>query len=397
MKSWAPPSMPDLPASPGTVRVRDSRTGEPLPVGRDGLASMYVCGITPYDATHLGHAATYLTFDLLNRVWRDAGLTVDFVQNVTDIDDPLLERAALTGQDWRDIAERETELFRTDMHALRVLPPSHYESAVESIPDVVSLIGQLPPAHAYTVDGDTYFHSAAVGQVCGWDRPAMETVFAQRGGDPARPGKRDPLDSLLWRTEREGEPAWPGALGPGRPGWHIECVAIALRHLHAPISVQGGGRDLLFPHHDMCNAQVLALTGRPLADAFMHTGLIGYQGEKMSKSLGNLVLVSQLRQRGVDLAAVRLALAEHHYSQDREWDEALLARGEARLQVWRAHADAPATDVLDEVRAALRNDLDTPAALALLDSCCAGATTEGGVTDGATLRAVADALLGVLL
>ena len=358
---------------------------------------MYVCGITPYDATHLGHAATYLAFDLLNRVWRDAGLVVDFVQNVTDIDDPLLERAALTGQDWRDIAERETELFRTDMQALRVLPPAHYESAVESIPDVVSLIGQLPQPNVYTVDDDTYFHSGAVGDVCGWDRASMESVFAERGGDPARPGKRDPLDSLLWRAQREGEPSWPGALGPGRPGWHIECVAIALRHLHTPMSVQGGGRDLLFPHHDMCNAQVLALTGRPLADAFMHTGLIGYQGEKMSKSLGNLVLVSQLRQQQVDLAAVRLALAEHHYSQDREWDGALLARGESRLQMWRAHADSSVAHVLDDVRAALRSDLDTPAALALLDGCCSAASAAGGDAGSPALRTVADALLGVLL
>jgi len=360
----------------------------------DGLATMYVCGITPYDATHLGHAATYLTFDLLNRVWRDSGVEVSYVQNVTDIDDPLLERAVQTGQDWRVIAQRETELFFSDMTALRVIPPQVYESAVESIPDVVELIQQLPQSAAYLVDSDWYFHSDAVGAVCGWSRTQMQQTFAQRGGDPQRPGKRDPLDSLLWRAEREGEPSWSGALGSGRPGWHIECVAIALRHLQAPLTVQGGGRDLLFPHHDMCNAQVKALTGQSLAQAYVHAGLIGYQGEKMSKSLGNLVLVSQLRANGVSMSALRLALAEGHYRDDREWTQAVLERGETRLALWTAHAEVAVDSILADVRTALRNDLDTDTAMQIIDQRCRESDSRTVVGE-VLLRDLADSLFGV--
>lgn len=356
---------------------------------------MYVCGITPYDATHLGHAATYLTFDLLTRIWRDSGVEVSYVQNVTDIDDPLLERAVQTGQDWRVIAQRETELFFSDMTALRVIPPNVYESAVESIPDVVELIRTLPSSAAYLVDDDWYFHSDAVGDVCGWSRDQMQEIFAQRGGDPHRVGKRDPLDSLLWRAERAGEPAWSGALGSGRPGWHIECVAIALRHLQAPLTVQGGGRDLVFPHHDMCNAQVQALTGKSLARVYVHAGLIGYQGEKMSKSLGNLVLVSQLRAKGVSMSALRLALAEGHYREDREWTEDVLARGQKRLDLWRAHAATAVDSILADVRAALRNDLDTNTAMKLIDERCHQADSHA--SGEVPLRDLADALFGVQL
>ena len=401
MESWGSPSLAQLVANPGQVLLHDSRTGELRPAGANGQASMYVCGITPYDATHLGHAATYLAFDLLHRVWRDAGFTVSYVQNVTDIDDPLLERAAQTGQDWREIAQRETALFFSDMAALKVLPPDHYESAVESIPDVVALVQRMSEQSKYQVDDDWYFHSPVVGDICGWSREQMETIFAQRGGDPSLAGKRDPLDSLLWRAARAGEPAWESALGAGRPGWHIECVAIAMRDLDMPLSVQGGGRDLVFPHHDMCNAQVVALTGQPLADVFAHAGLIGYQGEKMSKSLGNLVLVSQLRNRGVNMSALRLALTQGHYREDREWTEDLLAAAENRLHHWHAHSACNMTNVLGQVREALRHDLDTPSALAIIDDWChSHQHGAGGVAEEpaeAALATVADALLGVSL
>lgn len=383
--------------SVGSVQVHDSRTKSLVPVGADGRASMYVCGITPYDATHLGHAATYLTFDILNRVWRDAAVDVTYIQNVTDIDDPLLERAAATGQDWQVIAQRETELFRTDMQALHVWPPTHYESAVQSIPDVVNLIRSLDSQVVYLVDQDIYFHSDAVGDVSGLDPLTMQALFAERGGDPQRVGKRHPLDSLLWRAERAGEPAWQGELGAGRPGWHIECVAIAMRHATLPLSVQGGGRDLLFPHHDMCNAQAMALTGTPLAQAYVHTGLIGYQGEKMSKSLGNLVLVSQLRAQEVPMSAVRLALAASHYRCDREWDANVLDQGVTRLSRWRECALFDASDVLEDIRAALRTDLDTPSAIALIDGLCASSARDVPADYPATLSKVVEALLGVQL
>lgn len=384
-----------MPTDAGIVNLYDSQTKSFRQTGIDGTASMYVCGITPYDATHLGHAATYLAFDLLNRVWRDAEVEVSYVQNVTDIDDPLLERASQTGRDWRDIAQRETELFFSDMTALRVLPPNAYESAVESIPDVIDLVQQISASAAYLVDDDWYFHSEAVGQVCGWDRPKMEAIFAERGGDPQRAGKRDPLDSLLWRAERAGEPMWQGSLGAGRPGWHIECVAIALRHLHAPLTVQGGGRDLLFPHHDICNAQVLEITGKPLAQVYVHAGLIGYQGEKMSKSLGNLVLVSQLRANGVSMSALRLALAAGHYREDREWDESVLARGEQRLALWSTYAASDASDIVADVRAALRNDLDTISAMTVIDQWCVAKRTLRASSSPLPLRDLVDGLFGV--
>ncbi|NDB18175.1 MAG: cysteine--1-D-myo-inosityl 2-amino-2-deoxy-alpha-D-glucopyranoside ligase, partial [Actinobacteria bacterium] len=337
MRTWTSPEVPALqPADPAPVRLHDSASGRLLPVGSNDRARMYVCGITPYDATHLGHAATYLAFDLLNRAWRDAGFAVTFVQNVTDIDDPLLERAAQTGADWVALAERETELFRADMAALRVIPPDHYDSAVEAIPDAVALIRSLPQSSTYSISEDLYFTSSEVGQVCGFDEQHMRELFAQRGGDPTLAGKRTPLDSLLWKSAVPHEPFWQSELGPGRPGWHIECVAIAMRYFDLPFDVQGGGSDLVFPHHDMCNAIALAATGHTLARVFAHAGMIGYEGEKMSKSRGNLVLVSALRQRGVDMSALRLALLNSHYRSDREWHDGLLSQAQERLARWRA-------------------------------------------------------------
>ena len=396
MKTWATPSYASLPVDPTQpiVTVYDNASKSLVPVGAEGTANLYVCGITPYDATHLGHAATYLTFDVLNRVWRDAGRSVTFVQNVTDIDDPLLERASATGQDWTEIALRETELFRADMAALNVIPPDHYESAVETIPDVVQRIQQLSAETTrYLVQDDVYFHSHDIGQVAGMSRADMLKIFGERGGDPDRAGKRNPLDCLLWQAARTGEPSWESVLGSGRPGWHIECVAIAMKYFTLPFDVQGGGSDLIFPHHDMCNAQALALTGKPLAKSFVHCGMIGYEGEKMSKSRGNLVLVSTLRSNAIPMPALRLALLADHYQQDREWHEGLLVAAQSRLNNWRAHRNVDTSEVLADVRQALRNNLDTESAIALLDSVCRNGSSEGGVT----LADVADTLLGVSL
>ena len=266
---------------------------------------MYVCGITPYDATHLGHAATYVAFDVLNRVWRDAGHCVEYVQNVTDIDDPLLERAVANGQDWRKLADEETETFRDDMAALRVVPPHFYIGAVESIPAIVADIQQLQrDGCVYSVDEDLYFdlsRQPRFGSVANLSYADMLTLFAERGGDPDRPGKRQPLDPLLWQAARPDEPCWDTELGHGRPGWHIECTAIASEYLGQPFDVQGGGSDLAFPHHEMSAAIGEASEeGWPFARRYVHTGMVGYQGHKMSKSLGNLVLVRELRAAGAD-------------------------------------------------------------------------------------------------
>jgi L-cysteine:1D-myo-inositol 2-amino-2-deoxy-alpha-D-glucopyranoside ligase len=406
MRSWPAPAVPRLPDGPRPdVRVADSssRTLVPVP-GRDGVARLYVCGITPYDATHLGHAATYLAFDTLNRVWRDAGLTVQYAQNVTDIDDPLLERAARDGEDWTALAERETELFREDMTALRVLPPDDYVGAVEAMDDIAARVVALRGAGlTYDLAGDVYFPVAAAptfGDVSGLDREQMTALFAERGGDPARNGKKDPLDALLWLAARPGEPSWDSPLGAGRPGWHVECAAIAIGRLGPTIDVQGGGSDLLFPHHEHSAAEAEALTGqRPFAQAYVHAGMVGLDGEKMSKSRGNLVFVSQLRREGVDPGALRLALLSAHYRSDRAWTAAALERGQERLAAWVAGVARPSgpdgAALLAGVRAALYEDLDTPRALQLVDAWVAAEGDDPAAP--ALVRDVVDALLGVPL
>lgn len=381
---------------------------------------LYVCGITPYDATHLGHAFTYLTFDTLVRLLRVTGHQVTYVQNVTDVDDPLLERAHQTGEDWRSLARREIELYFTDMEALRVVPPERYVGAVESIPLVVDAVERLRAAgSAYVVgvpdgagDGAADVYADLASDV-GFRRPLpeeeLEEVFAERGGDPGRPGKRGPLDPLLWRAARDGEPAWDGGLfGPGRPGWHIECAAIAAEYLGGMPTITGGGRDMVFPHHAM-SASHLRQLGHEGVCHTVHVGMLGYQGEKMSKSLGNLVFVSQLRQAGTDMRALRLALASHHYAQDWDWHGDELAAAEERVDVWSRAASTPHEAGMDRelaarMVAALAEDLDTPAALRAVDEWAAAALagarrTPGPVADGGLTPAgrVIDALLGVRL
>ena len=368
---------------------------------------MYVCGITPYDATHLGHAATYLAFDLVQRVWRDAGLWVQYVQNVTDVDDPLLERAHQIGVDWEALAHREIELFRADMTALRVLPPDDYVGAVESIPEIGKAVRRLlDNGAAYYVDQDVYFSVATTGRFgyeSNYSREQMLALSAERGGDPDRPGKRNPLDALLWRAKRPGEPSWETDLGPGRPGWHIECAVIALNRLGESFDVQGGGSDLIFPHHELSAAHAEALSDSfPFAQNYVHTGMIGLDGEKMSKSRGNLVFVSKLRGAGVDPMAVRLALLDGHYRSDREWTGGRLPAAERRLARWRAAvargSAPPAAPVLDLVRDRLADDLDTAAAIAAVDQWAADQPGPDADRDAPALVAsLVDALLGVRL
>jgi L-cysteine:1D-myo-inositol 2-amino-2-deoxy-alpha-D-glucopyranoside ligase len=388
------------------VRVFDTAAGELRPTSPGPEARLYVCGITPYDATHMGHAATYVAFDLLQRAWIDAGHTVHYVQNVTDIDDPLLERAVATGQDWQEIANRETALFRDDMTALRVIPPRQYVGAVESIPQVVEWIQVLQDKGAvYDVDGDLYFPVHAdprFGQVSRLDSATMLDVFAERGGDPDRPGKRHPLDCLLWQAARPDEPAWDTALGHGRPGWHIECVAIALDHLGMTFDVQGGGSDLVFPHHDMGASEAQVATGEwPYARAYVHAGMVGLDGEKMSKSRGNLVFVSTLRREGHDPVAVRLALLAHHYRSSWEWTAEGLAAAESRLASWREAVapptGPPAEATLEAVRSALADDLDAPRALAAVDRWAHEQRTRGGsdTSSPGLVARMLDALLGL--
>ncbi|MFI6159845.1 MULTISPECIES: cysteine--1-D-myo-inosityl 2-amino-2-deoxy-alpha-D-glucopyranoside ligase [Micromonospora] len=412
MESWTGHEVPRLPGRGGPLTLFDSARRGAHPSRPGDVATMYVCGITPYDATHLGHAATMITFDLVQRMWLDAGLTVRYVQNVTDIDDPLLERAERDGEDWKVLAMRETALFREDMEALRMIPPAHYVGAVESIPDIADkVLTLLKDGAAYRLDdgtGDVYFDIAAApefGYESNLSRAEMLEIFPERGGDPERAGKRDPLDPLLWRGAREGEPSWPGGdLGPGRPGWHIECAVIALNLLGESIDVQGGGNDLLFPHHECSAAHAERLTGRsPFATHYVHAGMIGLNGEKMSKSKGNLVFVSRLRADRVDPMAVRLGLMAGHYRADRTWTDELLVAAQERLARWRRAAAAPSgpsgDDFLAGVRERLGDDLDTPGALALADDWAERALAgEGTDPEAPALFATTvDALLGLRL
>jgi len=406
MRSWLTCDVPSLPGRGDALRLFDTASGGVRETSPGRPAGLYVCGITPYDATHLGHAATYLAFDLVQRVWRDAGHEVHYVQNVTDIDDPLLERAAHIGENWMSLAEREIELFRQDMTALRVLPPDDYIGAVESVPELTDAITRLlADDAAYYIDDDIYFDvssSGRFGYESNFDRDTMLTLFAERGGDPHLAGKRDALDSLLWRGHRLGEPFWDTPLGKGRPGWHIECSVIALNRLGMGFDVQGGGSDLIFPHHEHSAAHAEALTGTaPFAKHYVHAGMIGLDGEKMSKSRGNLVLVSKLRVGGVDPMAIRLALLDGHYRADREWTGGRLPTAEIRLGRWRnavaMPSGPPAEALLAEVRAALADDLDTVTALSAIDRWVARAT--GGDDAGAPVlvRQLVDALLGIEL
>ncbi len=411
MRSWTSPDVPGLDAfGPGpALSLYDSARGSVEATSPEGTARMYVCGITPYDATHLGHAATYIAFDLVNRAWRDAGHEVRFVQNVTDVDDPLLERATATGVDWEQLAQEQVELFRDDMTDLRVIAPDEYIGAVEAIPLAVELVQQLQERGAvYEVDGDLYFsvhHDPRFGQVSGFDEQQMLAIFPERGGDPDRPGKKHPLDCLLWQAERPGEPAWDTPLGRGRPGWHVECSSIALRYLGEEFDVQGGGNDLVFPHHEMSASEAqAAFEGLTFAKAYVHAGMVGYRGEKMSKSKGNLVFVHKLRELGVDPMAVRLALLAHHYRTDWEWTDGDLQRAEELLATLRAAVEQPVgattSALVPAVRQALADDLNAPLALTALQRW-ALATNEGADRSepgaGDVVRRLVDARLGVLL
>jgi L-cysteine:1D-myo-inositol 2-amino-2-deoxy-alpha-D-glucopyranoside ligase len=427
MDSWHRADVPRLPGSGQVPRLRDTATGRLIPAAAGPVATIYACGITPYDATHMGHAATYASWDLLVRALLDAGHDVTYVQNVTDVDDPLIERADRDHEDWRELARRETDRYRRDMEALRILPPTYLVGAVEALPIIERFSARLADRGAlYNVEDDVYFAKSAdpgfgalsgPGTVSDYSPAQMAELAAERGGDPSRPGKKDPLDPLVWLAERPGEPAWDSPFGRGRPGWHVECAAIAARYLGIVFDVQAGGTDLVFPHHEM-SASHARVAFAPAEDVFArvyaHAGMVSLYGQKMSKSLGNLVFVSVLLADGTDPMAIRLALLAHHYSSDWEWTDDVLAEATARLARWRGamarDAGTPASEasassghvVLAEVRAAMADDLNAPRALAVIDRWADAVLSEAPASDlrehstGLVPRTV-DALLGVSL
>lgn len=415
MHSWPEPEVPQLPGEAPQLRLYDTADDALKPVDLAGdEVGMYVCGITPYDSTHLGHAATYLTFDLIHRYLRSAGVGVHYVQNITDVDDPLFERAERDGVDWQDLGSSQIDLFRSDMEDLAVIPPREYVGAMESIDEVIEMVGTLlDVGAAYQLEGDEYPDIYAdhtflpqFGYESRYTEQEMAKFFAERGGDPERPGKRHALDALLWRAHRDGEPKWESPFGPGRPGWHIECSAIAVNRLGAPFAIQGGGSDLRFPHHEFSATHAEAAHGVDrMAQHYVHTGMIGLDGTKMSKSLGNLVFVSKLTAAGHEPSAIRLGVYAGHYRQDRDWADEVLAAAEQRLANWRDALAAGGTTVeqarelITTVRGHLACDLDTPSALKAIDHWAA-ATEPGAAEEEAAaseIKTAIDALLGVRL
>ena len=417
MKSWPVPSVPSIPGTAAQLSLYDSADEKLKPVHVTGdTATMYVCGITPYDSTHLGHAATYVTFDVIYRMLLDQGHAVHYVQNVTDVDDPLFERAERDGVDWRDLGESQVQLFRSDMEQLGVIPPRDYIGAIESVDEVIGLTQKLlDNGAAYVVDDaqypDVYASIDATkqfGYESNYDRATMETFFAERGGDPQREGKKDPLDALLWRAARDGEPSWESPFGPGRPGWHVECSAIATNRLGSSFLIQGRGSDLKYPHHEYSAAHAEAgLDVDRMAEFYVHAGMIGLEGTKMSKSLGNLVFVHKLVEQGVDPSAIRLGLYAHHYRGDRDWSDELLAAAIERLNTWRsAFAEAQDEDTstdeiqaqdaaekaVQQLRERLADDLDTVGALQVIDTW---AQTPSTAQAAGVVATAIDGLLGV--
>ena len=413
MNSWNEVVIPSLASTINfpTLSLTNSSTGGMEPLQSKPLYRMYVCGITPYDATHLGHAATYLTFDLINRYLRATGAEVLYVQNITDIDDPLLERANRDGIDWKDLAHNQIDLFRGDMVNLRVIPPAHYIGAVDAIPLVATAIEELKSKESiYQVDQDLYFkvHSDPhFGQRSHLSKERMLQIFSERGGDPTREGKLDPLDCLVWMSQRPNEPGWPSPFGVGRPGWHIECTAIAIEYLKPAssddslIDIQGGGSDLIFPHHEMCASQAQVLSGKPLASTYVHAGMIGLDGEKMSKSKGNLVFVSKLVADGRDPMAIRWALMKKHYRTDRMWTEELLIAAENEIGALRKALKqkevAPSQDLIQNIIEALAEDLNTPLVIEMVNAWVDQANAGGTAGDAQSLITTLDALLGIKL
>jgi L-cysteine:1D-myo-inositol 2-amino-2-deoxy-alpha-D-glucopyranoside ligase len=371
-----------------TLRLHDVRRDATLPFEpiRGEPIGLYVCGVTPYDTGHLGHAFTYVSFDVLHRYLEYLGHDVRYVQNLTDVDDDLLRKARELGEDYVALGNRHVTTFLTEMAALNWLPPDRFPRATQHIPEMQAMIGRLlDRGHAYVAEGHVYFSvdsDPRYGELSKLSREEMLPIANERGNVPDMPGKRDPLDFVMWQPSAPDEPAWASPWGAGRPGWHIECSAMSIAYLGERFEIHGGGADLIFPHHESEIAQSEGATGeRPFVSYWMHAGMLRYQGEKMSKSLGNLVLVRDLL-RSYSGDAIRHYLMTQHYRSEVDYDEAALeasAQLSAELRaacraaeeiepLAPAHAD-PATlrPAVAEHRArflaAMDDDLDTPAAL----------------------------------
>lgn len=407
MNSWPKPFIPvlvdhDFPP----LKIIDSSAGL-INFAKSEEFRMYVCGITPYDATHLGHAATYLAFDLIYRYQFLSGKNVKFVENITDVDDPLLERANRDKLDWSDLAEAQINLFKSDMSALRVIPPDHFIKVTESLSIIEGFIKRLDKnGYLYEIEHDYYF--AVENFLNDLPIPVDEAVkvFSERGGDPYRVGKKHKLDPLVWSANVGNEPGWESSFGFGRPGWHVECTAIACHYLDDKksdpiVSLQGGGSDLIFPHHFMSAQIIKAAYGRRFSETFVHAAMISLDGEKMSKSKGNLVFVSKLIESGVDPMILRWALLRGHYQKDRAWSTQLLDKSSIEVNLIRsalAQSEVAETkDVINSLIKDLSNNLDTPAALERLINWANSSKSKPSVNQSGLMARAIDSLLGLAL
>ena len=407
MKTWPDLYLPTLDSRDfPTLKLKDSNSGDLRAITGDSF-KMYVCGITPYDATHLGHAATYLSFDLINRYKRLSDSKVSFVENITDIDDPLFERANRDKIDWQALASAQIDLYKSDMTALRVLPPTNFVKVTESIDIIQKFIQKLSHnGHLYEISGDHYFSVEPFLETLPLPADEAISIFAERGGDPTRIGKKHPLDPVIWLANRHNEPGWQSNLGFGRPGWHVECTAIACEFLDDKnsdpiIDLQGGGSDLIFPHHFMSAQIVKAAYGRDFAKYFVHTAMIGLDGEKMSKSKGNLVFVSKLLEAKVDPMAIRWALLKGHYQEDRAWSNELLKTAELEInQIRRSLSQSEVSDSSELITGLISdvsNNLDTPSALKRLLDWSRKSESNTVVNQSGLVSRAIDSLLGLAL
>ncbi len=409
MISWPQIHQPDIEVKLKPLILNDSKQGM-VQVRNSRFFSMYVCGITPYDATHLGHAATYIAFDLINRYLKLEHTSVHFVENITDIDDPLFERASRDSIDWKTLAQSQISLFTEDMCALKILPPDDFVRVTDSINLVIEFIKMLQRnGYVYEISGDFYFASSVFLSDLPIPQAEAVEIFAQRGGDPTREGKAHPLDPILWLKNKDQEPGWESPFGFGRPGWHVECTAIALDFLDRNeedyvIDLQGGGNDLLFPHHFMSAQLIKAATGRDFAKFYIHTGLVGYEGEKMSKSKGNLEFVSRLIKQGVDPVVIRWALIRDHYQSYREWNVGLLQNSVSEVDLIRkalAKSEVcPVDELIEEIISALSNNLQTQVVTDLIiawaRNSLAGDDSTSFKNDSGKLSRALDSLLGLV-
>lgn len=386
------------------VQLFDTASGEVVPFEPGHEVKMYVCGITPYDSTHLGHANTYLTYDLLIRRLEDLGHEVKLVRNITDVDDSILPKARELGVDFLELAAEETARFHGDMIALNTRPVFAEPHATKWVAEMVDIVETLEAkGHTYVVDGTVFFDVAtfdSFGAMSGYDESTMMEYADERGGHPDDPRQRNPLDFILWQPSLDDEPSWPSPWGPGRPGWHIECSAMSKGTLGPTLDLHGGGSDLIFPHHECSRAQSEAANGVTFVNHWMHAGMVAYQGTKMSKSLGNLVFVSEL-VKTADPRAIRLALMRHHYRSDWEWFDSDIVTASKMLDRLHQAAHAPAGPdpdlYADRVRVALDNDLDAPAALHALMELADAILGGGDNPTAPTLLRDLGALVGVEL